>query len=119
MVKTYMCVYCGCKEVPYKTEVCPKCKLKPIPPFFDINDIKLYVSLNIGCLECGVPTNVIGVYDTFLKAVEETEKYLKENFKPFKRDDHYSTYPDEWGEQCSWSFGDCSVQIHAIKRTFL
>ena len=32
-MKTYKCTYCGCKEVPYDTQVCPKCNLQPIPPF--------------------------------------------------------------------------------------
>ena len=32
-MKKYKCTYCGCKEVPYDTQVCPECNLQPIPPF--------------------------------------------------------------------------------------
>ena len=32
-MRTYICIYCGCKNVPYDTGICPKCHLQPIPPF--------------------------------------------------------------------------------------
>ena len=39
--KTYRCTYCGCKEVPYDTEICPKCNLQPIPPFKEESKLKI------------------------------------------------------------------------------
>ena len=34
-IEKYTCIYCGCKEVPIDTEICPICGLKPIPPFIE------------------------------------------------------------------------------------
>ena len=35
MMKGYDCLYCGSKNVPIDTQVCPSCHLRPIPPFVD------------------------------------------------------------------------------------
>jgi len=61
----------------------------------------LYVVMAIGCMECGVPTNIIGVFDNEEKAIEVKKQYLEigDSWNRFGGDGYVGIFESELNQE--------------------